>query len=168
MVLISGFYSNHCWLLQHLFLVVMVHISGCHGTRFSLLLYTLSFDTVLVSGRLLYSFLVVTLLLSGCYSRPLWLLQYLFPDIMVPVSGCLSTCFWLLWLLRVLTVFLVVTASFIVVALLQYSFLVVTVLFSGSNSTRFWLLQYCNNKKRVQPEKSTMTTRSKYSNNLKK
>jgi hypothetical protein len=71
------------------------------------------------------------------------LIQYLFLDVTVLVSGCLSTCFWLLWLLRVFTVFfVVVTESFLVVALLQYSFLVVTVLFSGSNSTRFWLLQY--------------------------
>jgi hypothetical protein len=59
----------------------------------------------------------------------------LFLDVKVLVSVCFK---YLFLVVMVALCFVVVTESFLVVALLQYSFLVVTVLFSGSKSTRFW------------------------------
>jgi hypothetical protein len=67
MVLISGFYSNHCLLLQHFFLVVMVHVSDCHGTCFCYLWYLCLAVTVLVSGCYTIFILIVAVLVSGCF-----------------------------------------------------------------------------------------------------
>jgi hypothetical protein len=126
-------------LLQHFFLVVMVHVSGCHGTRFWYLWYLFLAVTVLVSGFYTIFILVVAVLVSGCsvcYGPRVpfcYAGTCLFLVVMVFVLGCFDTRFLHSSFLFV-TVFIYgcyVTPF----SLLWHSFMILTVFISGCFST---------------------------------